>query len=405
MIDFSYLYAGRESGSTPHRYGQALKAAQSIPSEQRHAVAQSASSRKPIVVWNISRTCNLTCEHCYTASGPMAYKGELTTDEGKRMIDDLAEFKIPALLLSGGEPILRPDFFELAEYAVSKKLRLVVSTNGTLITPEVAERLKKTGFTYVGISLDGLREVHDHFRRKQGAFDLTVAGFRNCMKVGQKVGLRLTLTKSTARDLPGIFDFIEAEGIQRVCFYHLVPAGRGKGVEDLTLSESRGVIDAILARTKKWAEQNRSIELLTVDNHCDGPYLYLKLIAEGRTEHAKKVLDFMRWNGGGLYSSGVGIADVDFNGNVHADQFWMTYSFGNVRERRFSEIWQDVSDPIMAGLKNRKGKVTGRCATCCWFDMCGGAMRSRAFNATGDPWASDPGCYLTDEEIKAIPTA
>lgn len=399
MIDLTYLYGERESGSTPHRYGQALREPNAIPKGHQHAVAKAASERRPIVVWNITRTCNLKCVHCYTDSEAKTYPDELTTEEGKRLLDDLAAFKVPAVLFSGGEPTVRKDFFELAEYAVSKGLRLVLSTNGTQITPPFAERLKKTGFTYVGISLDGLREVHDAFRQHPGCFDLAVNGIRNCLSIGQKVGLRLTITRSTARDLEGIFELIERERIPRVCFYHLVPSGRGTGVEDLTLEESRTVVSRIMEKARAWSKGERLIEVLTVDNPCDGPFLYYKLRREGRTERAEEVLKLLEWNGGARNGSGVGIADIDFRGNVHPDQFWMDVSFGNVRERPFSQIWMDTSHPLMAGLKERRGRITGRCATCRFFEACGGGLRSRAAHGVGDPWAADPACYLTDEEI------
>jgi len=399
MLDLTFLYGERESGSTPHRYGQALKQPGAIPKGHQHAVARSAAERRPIVVWNITRTCNLSCVHCYTNSEAKAYPDELTTQEGKALLDNLADFKVPAVLFSGGEPTVRKDFFELAKYAVAKGLRLVLSTNGTQITPAFAERLKETGFTYVGISLDGLREVHDEFRRHPGCFDKAVDGIRNCLSIGQKVGLRLTLTKTTARDLDGIFELIEREKIPRVCFYHLVPSGRGTGVVDVTLDESRSVVARIMERARAWSKGERLVEVLTVDNPCDGPYLYLQLLREGRTERAAEVLKLLKWNGGALAGSGVGIADVDPNGNVHPDQFWMDVSFGNVRERPFSEIWTDVSNPLMAGLKDRRGRITGRCASCKFFDACGGGLRSRAAHALGDPWASDPACYITDDEI------
>jgi radical SAM protein with 4Fe4S-binding SPASM domain len=216
--------------------------------------------------------------------------------------------------------------------------------------------------------------------------------------VGQKVGLRLTLTRHTAKDLDGIFNFIEREGIDRACFYHLCPSGRGKSLDALSPEESRRAVDTIINRTNDLLSRGKRVEVLTVDNHCDGPYLYLKMKAENHPR-AEQVLDMLNWNGGGRYSSGVGIADIDFNGNVHADQFSMYRSFGNVKERKFSEIWQDVTNPIMAGLKNRLPLLKGRCAQCRFRDFCAGSLRARAEISTGDPWASDPGCYLTDDEI------
>ncbi len=398
MIDISVLYSGLETPSTPHRYGRAITQIDPPP-YQRMKVARSAQSRRPIVVWNITRTCNLKCAHCYTDSEAKKYSGELTTDEAKTVLDDLAQFHVPAVLFSGGEPLTRPDVFELAGYARSKGLHVVLSTNGTLIDRETAQRLKDLEFAYVGISLDSaIPAIHDQFRGMPGAFERTMRGFRHCVDVGQKVGLRLTLTRQTFVDLDKIFDFIEREGINRACFYHLCPAGRGKSVMDLTTAESRQAVDIIINRTGDLIKRGKNIEILTVDNHADGPYLYLKMLAENHPR-AQQVLEMLAWNGGGRYSSGVGISNIDFNGHVHADQFSMYRSFGNVRERKFSDIWQDTSIPILGGLKDRLPLLQGRCATCRFKPVCGGSLRARAEISTGEPWAADPGCYLTDEEI------
>jgi radical SAM protein with 4Fe4S-binding SPASM domain len=398
MIDISVLYGGLETPSTPHRYGRKITQIDPPP-HQRMAVAKSAKDRRPIVVWNLTRTCNLKCVHCYTASDAKKYPGEIDTAKAKEVLDDLAEFKVPAVLFSGGEPLVRPDLFELAAHARSRGLHVVLSTNGTLIDHPIAQKLKDLEFAYVGISLDSaIPAVHDEFRGMQGAFERTMKGFRHCREVGQKVGLRLTLTRHTAQNLDKLFDLIEAEGIDRACFYHLCPAGRGKDIFAPTPEQARAAVDTIITRTNDLLSRGKRVEILTVDNHCDGPYLHLRMQRENHPR-AQQVLDMLQWNGGGRYSSGVGIADIDFLGNVHADQFSMYRSFGNVKERKFSEIWEDLSNPILAGLKNRLPLLEGRCAACKFKEFCAGGLRARAEISTGDPWASDPGCYLTDEEI------
>src|SRR6476661_846225 len=250
MIDISVLYSGLETPSTPHRYGRRITQIDP-PAHQRMAVAKSARERRPIVVWNLTRTCNLKCVHCYTASEARKYPGEIDTAKAKEVLDDLADFKVPAVLFSGGEPLVRPDLFELAAYARSRGLHVVLSTNGTLITKEVAQKLKDLEFAYVGISLDSaIPAVHDEFRGAKGAFERTMRGFRHCVAVGQKVGLRLTLTRHTCENLDLLFDFIEREGIDRACFYHLCPAGRGKDLSALTPAESRRAVDTIFDRTR-----------------------------------------------------------------------------------------------------------------------------------------------------------
>jgi len=394
MINISKLYCGAASGSDGLRYGAARSSADQPPTPP------SAAQRRPVVVWNVTRSCNLHCLHCYSDSEARRYDGELSFEEGSALLRDLAAFRVPAVLFSGGEPLVRRDLFDLVATSRSLALRPTLSTNGTLITPEMAGRIVVAGFTYVGVSLDGIGEVNDRFRGVTGAFDRAVRAFHNLKAVGQRVGLRLTLNRHNVENLPRIFDLIELEGIDRACFYHLVPSGRGRTIagDILTPAETRAAVDIILERAANFHRRGLDREILTVDNHVDGVYAYLRLRAEG-SPRADEVLRLLRWNGGGLHSSGVGIGDVDFLGNVHADQFWMHYSFGNVRRRPFSQIWMDTSDPLMAGLKDRKPRLKGRCAGCRWLDACGGALRVRAELATGDPWAPDPGCYLTDEEI------
>ncbi len=376
-------------------YGDALRYT-STARKMRNGTSEGIG---PVVVWNSTRTCNLRCRHCYMDSDSRRYTDELSTAEAKKFIDDLAEFKVPVLLFSGGEPLMREDFFELAEYAAKKNIRPTLSTNGTLITRATAEKIKSIGVGYVGISLDGLREVNDKFRGVAGAFEKAMEGIENCVAVGQRVGLRFTINRHNFTELDKIFDFIEAEKINRVCFYHLVYSGRGSQMidEDLTPAESRAAMDTIIARTKDFERRGLDKEILTVDNHCDGVYMYLKALAEGDAETAAQIKKFIALNGGNR--SGIAFGEVDPAGYVHPDQFTQHYTFGNVREKKFGEIWTDTSNEIMAGLKNRKPLLKGRCASCKFLDNCNGNFRTRAEAKTGDFWASDPACYLTDKEI------
>ncbi len=391
MIGISKLYLGTVEPSDALRYGRHSK---NLPSH----LLQFSADKKPVVVWNMTRQCNLKCVHCYAQAKVSPTENELTTAEGKALIDDLSAFGAPVMLFSGGEPLMRPDLPELARYAVSKGLRAVISTNGTLITREKARDFKEIGLSYVGISLDGLKEVNDRFRGVEGAFDQALEGIRNCREAGIKVGLRFTVNKRNADQVGPIFDLLEEENIPRVCFYHLVYAGRGSQLmtEDLEPAETRRVVDLIADRTKELFDRGLEKEVLTVDNHADGPYLYLRLLREG-SKRAPEVLELLRMNEGN--SSGRGIGCVSWDGEVHADQFWRHYSFGNVRQHPFSAIWQDVSNPLMARLKEKKKYVSGRCAQCRWLDVCGGNFRVRAEAATGDLWAPDPACYLSDAEI------
>jgi Fe-coproporphyrin III synthase len=398
MIDIGKLYCGGSSTGDGLRYGEGSGA--DSHGNHPHKVEQTADGRKPIVVWNITRQCNLHCVHCYTDSENKKYTNELSTGEGLKLIDDLAAFRIPSLLFSGGEPLIRKDVFKLIEHAAKKDIRPVLSTNGTLINKDKAKEIKNSGIVYVGISLDGMESVNDEFRGQKGAFSKAMKGFENCRSAGQRVGLRLTLTKRNYIDLHKIFDFIEKESINRACFYHLVYSGRGENIfkDDLSYTESRDAMEIILARTKNFFDRALDINILTVDNHADGIYIYKKLARQKRPE-AEKIRALLEWNGGGANSTGVGIGNIDFNGNVHPDQFWQDYSFGNIRERNFGDIWMDESDPLMRGLKHKALHLKGRCRVCAYKSLCTGSMRVRALRIFGDRWAPDPQCYITDKEI------
>ncbi len=369
----------------------------------RYGIAEKGESQPtgtPVVVWNMSRRCNLRCVHCYAEASMSASDDELTTDEAKALIDDLAEMRAPVLLFSGGEPTMRPDLIELGAYTAETGVRPVISTNGTLIDVEMAGKIKDAGFQYVGVSIDGLRETNDRFRGKRGAFDAALDGLRNCRDAGLKVGIRFTVNKRNYDDLPGILDLLEEEKIPRFCLYHLVYAGRGSELanEDLAHVETRAMMDMLFERTVDFHERGIELEMLTVDNHADGVYLYLKLAREN-PDRAREVLRLLRISGGN--ASGVRIGCVGVTGEVHADQFWRHYSFGNVRRRKFSEIWYDLSDELMAGLKDRRALLTGKCGRCSYQDICNGNFRVRAEAVHSDPWMEDPACYLTEEEIVA----
>lgn len=351
------------------------------------------------MVWNTTRTCNLSCIHCYSDSCNKRYPNELTTAEAKKMLRGLAKFKVPVLLFSGGEPLLRRDIFQLNSFARDLGLRTVLSTNGTLITKKLASRIKEQRIDYVGVSLDGIGSRNDCFRGRKGAFNLALAGIRNLVGAGQKTGLRFTISRHNYSDLGLLFKLIEEENINRACFYHLVYAGRGSSMaqDDLSRIQMRRCIDAICDWVLKLNRKGLQKEVLTVDNHADGVYVYLKTKKQN-PQKAKEILRLLEFNAGN--SSGIGIANVDNAGFVHADQFWQGYSFGNVRERDFGEIWLDTKDKLMQSLKNRKPHLKGRCAQCKFLGICNGNFRVRAQAVYNDIWQEDPACYLTEEEIR-----
>ncbi len=352
----------------------------------------------PVVVWNLIRRCNLTCKHCYSISADTDFPGELTTEQVFAVMDDLKAARVPVLILSGGEPLLRPDIFEVSQRARDMGFYVALSSNGTLIDESNIEAIAAIGYDYVGISLDGIGATHDRFRRKEGAFEASMRGLRLCRERGLKVGLRFTMTQDNAHQLPAMLDLLDAEGVDRFYFSHLNYAGRGNHNrrDDAVFRQTRDTMDLLFDRCLRGVEAGAPKEFVTGNNDADGVYMlhWTRRHFPDRAEHIRAKL--AQWGGN---ASGVNIANIDNVGDVHPDTMWWHHTLGNVLQRPFADIWSDTSDPLMAGLKQRPRPVTGRCGACAYLDICGGNTRVRAERITGDPWAEDPACYLTDEEI------
>jgi heme d1 biosynthesis radical SAM protein NirJ len=351
-----------------------------------------------VVIWNLVRRCNLTCKHCYSISADKDFPGELSTEEVFSVMEDLKRFGVPVLILSGGEPLLRPDIFRIAEQAKRMGFYVGLSSNGTLITERNIADIRAACFDYVGVSLDGIEQTHDRFRRKAGAFDASLAGIRLCRDAGIKIGVRYTMTRDNAHDLPALLELIEGEGVDKFYFSHLNYAGRGNKnrKDDARHQLTRWAMDLLFDCCWEYQQRGLCKEFVTGNNDADGVYLlhWVRKRFPHLEPHVRGRL--ARWGGN---ASGVNVANIDNLGNVHPDTMWWHYSLGNVRERPFSEIWADTSDPLMAGLKARPRPLKGRCGACAYLDICGGNTRVRAQQLTGNPWEEDPACYLTDEEI------
>jgi len=352
----------------------------------------------PVVIWNLIRRCNLACKHCYSISADVDFPGELSTAEVFRVMDDLKTFGVPVLILSGGEPLLRRDIFEISVRAKAMRFYVGLSSNGTLIDAAMADSIRAIGYDYVGVSLDGIGATHDRFRRKAGAYEAALGALRLLRERGVKVGVRFTMTKDNAAELPALLDLVEREQFPKFYLSHLVYAGRGnknRG-DDASWSATRAAMDLVIERAWRWARGGSDIEVVTGNNDADAVYLLLWAARRAPQGVAHLRAKLVQWGGN---ASGVNIANIDNVGNVHPDTMWWHYSLGNVKDRPFSQIWGDLSDPIMAGLKRKPRAIGGRCGACAFFDVCGGNTRVRAMQLTGDPWAEDPGCYLNDDEI------
>ena len=352
----------------------------------------------PVVIWNLIRRCNLTCKHCYSVSTDTHFSGELSTWEVFAVMDELRDYGVPVLVLSGGEPLMRHDIFEISHRAKKKGFYTALSTNGTLISPQNIRSIRDVGYDYLGISIDGLRETHDRFRQKEGAFDASLDALRLCHDEGIKTGLRFTLTEQNAHEFPALLQMMEDEHVDKFFLSHLNYGGRGNKnrEQDAYFQTTRKAMDLLFETVLVSVESGSDKEFVTGNNDADGVYFYhwaRKRFPE-RAEHIRRKL--AQWGGN---SAGVNIANIDNLGNVHPDTFWWDHTLGNVRERPFGEIWEDTSNPLMAGFKRRPRQISGRCGRCAHFDICNGNSRIRALQLYGDAWAEDPGCYLNDEEI------
>ena len=353
---------------------------------------------RPVVIWNLTRRCNLTCKHCYALSADHHYPGELAFDEICSVMDDLRAYGVPVLILSGGEPLLHPQIFEIASRAQQLGFYTALSSNGTLIDAAMADRIAAQDFDYVGVSIDGSRATHDRFRRKHGAYDESLAGIRLLHERGVKTGLRYTFTDLNGQDFPFLLQLMKDEGVDKFYFSHLNYAGRGnihRG-RDAHFEATRQALERLFETAWADAEAGSTRDYVTGNNDADAAYLLAWVGRRWPQWQAQLRARLVAWGGN---ASGVGVANIDSQGEVHPDTMWGHHALGNVRERPFSAIWSDRSDPLMDGLKTHPRPVKGRCAECLHFALCGGNTRVRAHQLTGDYWAEDPGCYLDDTEI------
>lgn len=399
MLSVSNLLCDHRAGNESLRYGHVSTG------PKTHEVEDDPfhGAPRPVVVWAVTRACNLHCVHCYASATPGTLPDELTFEEGIALLDDLRAFGVPAVLFSGGEPLFRSDTVDLIAYARSIGLSCTLSTNGLLIDEVMVDRLTEVGLKYVGISIDGIGSQHDRMRGMKGAFHRTLEAIDRCRARGLRVGVRFTVHALNQNALDAIFDLCLAHDVQRLCIYHLAYAGRGNRMQkvDLTPEETRAIVDRIFERTRRCHQEGRPLEVLTVDNHADAAYLLLDL-ERSDPARAAEVEARLRRTGGNR--SGCNIAAIDPIGNVHYDQFSWHYTCGNIREKPFSRIWSEASDERLAILRNRHSFLPVRCQRCRFLPVCNGNLRTRAEAASGDWLGFDPGCYLTEEEITSRPT-
>ena len=354
------------------------------------------STRGATVVWHATGGNNLDCVYREVA-GPGRAEGELTTAEARGFIDDLAEYGVDVLRISGGEPLLRDDLSDLIAHATDAGLETVLDTNGTLLTAETSEALAEAGLSSAAVAIDGLPDRHDEIWGRDGAFDDAVAGIEAAQAADLPVAVRFTITDENAPDMEEVLDMLALEGVERFEFAHLEYDDADVMALDVDHDARRRAVKRVCDLTLDAHERGHEIETFLTGNYADAGYVYQYALDELGEDRAAAVRDTLEDIGGD--QTGDAIADVDYQGNVHLTPHWQRYALGNVRDRPFSAIWEDESNPILRRLRDREDHVPDRCPDCDYYAMCRGGSRHRALAATGDPWARDPQCYLTDEEI------
>lgn len=343
----------------------------------------------PLFVWNITDVCNLRCKHCYRDSSALNAESGLSDDRCIKLVDEIKELSPPIVLLTGGEPLLRNNVFDIIARCKESGLRVGLSTNGTVIDEGAAYKIKESGVDYVGISIDGGESLHDEFRGVKGAFRQSWNAIERLNKIGVKTGVRFTLTDENKADLFYVMDKAQESGTKRFCLYHLVYSGRARDLIDIEPQAKRRIMDMFFNKVQELSLIDRDFDVLTTDNHADGVYL-----SERLTNH-KAALSCIKSHGG--CSAGDRVLYLDSTGDVCPCQFLRDESIGNVKEKPLSEIWRDTDNPLLNMFRNKKDFLSGKCGTCMHKEICGGC-RARAKASSGSLWGEDPGCYLDLKE-------
>ncbi|MHC1566296.1 MAG: radical SAM protein [Candidatus Syntropharchaeia archaeon] len=383
MIIFSKLLADRGT------VWEAVRAREMAMRDAPDDLIRFTSEKKPVVMWNITRACNLRCEHCYLDAQLGPHPDELTLEEGKRLIDEFAEMEIPMVIVTGGEPLISKNFFPYAFYAKEKRVRMVVSSNGTVITPEVAERMKEANILYVGVSIDAASpEIHDAFRGVKGAWKRAIEGVQNAIDAGLKTGFRITIGKDNWKEIPALLDLAVEMGVPRFCVYHLVPTGRGENIMEWDITKEERIEVLKFLYEKAIELKDLEIEILTTDSPMDGVYILERLKKED-PERFKLVRELLKISGG--CSIGNKVANIDHLGNVSPCHFTPLIKIGNIREKSFREIWIENPCDILIKLREKRKYLRGKCGRCEYNDVCGGC-RQKAMYFRGDFFEEDPTC-------------
>jgi radical SAM protein with 4Fe4S-binding SPASM domain len=356
-----------------------------------------------LIVWNFTKQCNLRCKHCYENAGPKPAPDELTTEEAKKAIDDFANAGVVALSFSGGEPLIRKDFFEVAKYAAEKEFYVSVASNGTLITEKVAQKMKETGVQYVEISLDGFEKIHDEFRGMPGTWKRAVEGIKNCVKVGLDTCVATTATHYNLGEIPKLVEFVEKDlHAKRFIVFNFIPINRGKEIinQDLTPTEREELLNFLYAKLIDGSHKLDTFSTapqyaVTSLKFAFGPVVATHFTNRAATEmlkgRTKSLTEFIGGCGAGRLYCG-----MEPNGDIEPCVF-IPIKVGNIREQNLVGIWR--KSPILRIIRDRdtfKG-----CGKCEYKYICGGC-RARAYAYFNDLQGSDPSCRVNEQYWKEV---
>lgn len=394
MIRFTELLHGEGT------VAKILKHRKKDPSSVPSRYLAFSEQKRPLIFWNLTSRCNLSCSQCYINAGDQQQINELSSSGARQLVDEAAACRTPLLMFSGGEPLVRPDFWDILTYARSRGLRVAVSSNGILITMDVAQRLKDNQVGYVGISLDGARaSTHDTVRGLKGSFEGSIKGLKDCVESGVKCGVRITAIKDNFKEIPELLDLTQSLGVPRFCLYWLVPSGRGRSLYQkrrLDKDEIAWVLDKLYESARD--SDPEKIEILSIDAPQDGVYVLDRLKKESPSRHdkAREILEYV----GDTCSAGDRILNIDPEGNIYPCQFAQLESLkvGNLKEGPLAKIWNDPANRVLADMRSKVRKLKGKCGKCVHRKICSGGCRIRAYFESGDLWAEDPVCISYEAE-------
>ena len=342
--------------------------------------------RPHVVAWESTQACNLACVHCRASAQTEPAPDELTTAEVKALIDDIAAFAAPVLIISGGEPLMRPDIFELAHYGHERGLRVAMSPNGTLITDRVARQMAEAGVARISVSIDGsCAERHDRVRGVPGAFDAAMRGLAACRANGVGFQLNTTVLRQTRDDLPAVLDLAARLGAEAWHIFMLVPTGRGKAEDAITPEEYEQVLT--------WIYEAARHSPLPMRVTC-GPQ-FMRIVASRRHQAGEPAGLVRPRSGHGSHLdrasrgclAGNGYCFISHRGEVYPCGY-LPLSAGNVRQQSFREIYQHAD--LFVALRDLS-RLEGKCGACEFVRVCGGC-RARAYSATGNVLGEEPLC-------------